>query len=68
MIAHPDVRLISFTGGLKTGETLAKQAGLKKIGMELGANSPLIVCKDANIGVAAKAAVTALSHQLVRIA
>ncbi|MFB4160786.1 aldehyde dehydrogenase family protein [Geomicrobium sp. JSM 1781026] len=57
MIEHPDVRLISFTGGLKTGETLAKQAGLKKIGMELGANSPLIVCKDANIGVAAKAAV-----------
>lgn len=49
LVEHPEVRLISFTGGLRTGEKLAKDAGLKKISMELGANSPFLVFADADV-------------------
>src|SRR5690625_5035128 len=46
LISHPSVRMVSFTGGLETGEKIAKKAGLKKISMELGSNSPVIVLED----------------------
>lgn len=57
MTTHPDVRVVSFTGSLKVGEIIAKQAGLKKIVMELGSNSAVVVDKDANLEVAAKKSV-----------
>ncbi|HLR70934.1 MAG TPA: aldehyde dehydrogenase family protein [Pseudogracilibacillus sp.] len=49
LISHPSVRMVSFTGGLETGEKIAKKAGLKKIHMELGSNSPVIVLNDADV-------------------
>src|SRR5699024_6632724 len=49
LVTHPSVRMVSFTGGLDTGESIAKKAGLKKIAMELGSNSPSIVLEDADI-------------------
>ncbi|WP_297455290.1 aldehyde dehydrogenase family protein [Persephonella sp.] len=57
MTTHPDVRVVSFTGSLKVGEIIAKQAGLKKIVMELGSNSAVVVDEDANLEIAAKKAV-----------
>ncbi|WP_029522621.1 aldehyde dehydrogenase family protein [Persephonella sp. KM09-Lau-8] len=57
MTTHPDVRVVSFTGSLKVGEIIAKQAGLKKIVMELGSNSAVVVDEDANLELAAKKAV-----------
>ena len=57
MTTHPDVRVVSFTGSLKVGEIIARQAGLKKLVMELGSNSAVVVDKDANLQVAAKKAV-----------
>lgn len=51
------VRKISFTGSRDVGEGITKVAGLKKLTMELGSNSPLIVMPDAD--VAKVAAVTA---------
>jgi len=57
MTTHHDVRVVSFTGSLKVGEIIAKQAGLKKIVMELGSNSAVVVDEDANLEVAAKKAV-----------
>ncbi|WP_028950880.1 aldehyde dehydrogenase family protein [Sulfurihydrogenibium subterraneum] len=57
MTTHSDVRVVSFTGSLKVGEIIAKQAGLKKIVMELGSNSAVIVDKDANLELAAKKSV-----------
>jgi acyl-CoA reductase-like NAD-dependent aldehyde dehydrogenase len=57
MTTHPDVRVVSFTGSLKVGEIIAKQAGLKKIVMELGSNSAVIVDEDANLELAAKKSV-----------
>jgi glyceraldehyde-3-phosphate dehydrogenase (NADP+) len=57
--ADSRVRKISFTGSRDVGAHITKTAGLKKITMELGSNSPLIVMPDAN--VAAVASATALS-------
>lgn len=54
MTTHPDVRVVSFTGSLKVGEIIAKQAGLKKIVMELGSNSAVIVDKTADLQTSAK--------------
>jgi glyceraldehyde-3-phosphate dehydrogenase (NADP+) len=41
--------MISFTGGLDTGLRIMEQVGLKKVGMELGSNSPVIVMSDADL-------------------
>ncbi|MBU9674528.1 aldehyde dehydrogenase family protein [Planococcus sp. CP5-4] len=49
LVEHPAVRMISFTGGVETGLAITKKAGLKKIGMELGSNSPVIVLQDADV-------------------
>lgn len=49
LVEHPAVRMISFTGGVETGLAITKKAGLKKIGMELGSNSPAIVLRDADV-------------------
>src|SRR5690625_3259267 len=49
LITHPALPLISFTGGLETGTPISKRAGLKKISMELGSNSPTIVLEDADL-------------------
>ena len=48
LIAHPDVRAISFTGSTATGNRIVKTAGLKKFSMELGGKSPFIVFDDAD--------------------
>lgn len=43
------VRKISFTGSRDVGEHLCRTAGLKRVTMELGSNSPLIVMPDADL-------------------
>lgn len=58
LVTHPAIRMISFTGGLETGERIARKAGLKKLSMELGSNSPAIILQDANIEEAARACVS----------
>ena len=55
LVADPRVRLISFTGGVETGEQIARQAGIKKLSMELGSSSPVIVQPDAKLNEAAAA-------------
>ena len=56
LVAHPDVALIGFTGETVTGEAICARAGIKMTLMELGGNGPQIVCADANLEEAAKAA------------
>ncbi|HEX7065933.1 MAG TPA: aldehyde dehydrogenase family protein [Bacillales bacterium] len=58
LIKHPDVRMISFTGGLETGEKITEKSGVKKLRMELGSNSPVIVLNDADIENAVKKTVS----------
>jgi glyceraldehyde-3-phosphate dehydrogenase (NADP+) len=43
------VRKVSFTGSQAVGEQICKTAGIKKVTMELGSNSPLIVLPDADL-------------------
>lgn len=41
--------MISFTGGYEAGKSISSKAGIKKLSMELGSNSPCIVLRDADI-------------------
>src|SRR5581483_11898738 len=43
LCADSRVRKISFTGSTDVGEAIAKVAGVKRLSLELGSNSPLVV-------------------------
>ena len=49
LCADPRVRKISFTGSPSVGERICQVAGIKKVTMELGSNSPLLVMPDADL-------------------
>src|SRR5262245_5425610 len=49
------VRKISFTGSTEVGERIAGVAGIKKLSLELGSNSPLAVLPDADLETVAAA-------------
>ncbi len=49
------VRKITFTGSRDVGERICRMAGIKKVTMELGGNSPVIVMPDADLRKAAAA-------------
>lgn len=57
LVAHRDVRAISFTGSTATGNRIVQAAGLKKFSMELGGKSPFVVFDDADLERALDAAV-----------
>ncbi len=57
LVAHGDVRAISFTGSTRTGNRIVRTAGLKKFSMELGGKSPFVVFADADLERALDAAV-----------
>ena len=57
------VRKITFTGSRDIGEKICNVAGLKRVTMELGSNSPLLVMPDADLSkVAAAAAASGFSN------
>jgi len=58
LVTDSRVRMISFTGGTEAGLDIVKKAGLKKIGMELGSNSPVIVMDDADLPQAVELSVS----------
>ena len=49
------VRKISFTGSFEIGEQICKMAGMKRVTMELGSNSPVIIMDDADLDKAVAA-------------
>lgn len=51
------VRKISFTGSRDVGEHICRAAGLKRVTMELGSNSPIIVMGDADLNKVVEATV-----------
>jgi 5-carboxymethyl-2-hydroxymuconic-semialdehyde dehydrogenase len=57
LVAHPDVRAVSFTGSTATGQRIVRAAGLKKFSMELGGKSPFVIFEDADFERALDAAV-----------
>jgi acyl-CoA reductase-like NAD-dependent aldehyde dehydrogenase len=62
IVRHPLVRKISFTGSTETGKEIGKIAlnDLKKVTLELGGKSPVIVLADADLDQAIAGAVDAI--------
>ena len=58
LIAHDQVRRISFTGSTEVGRAIAEKAGrhLKRVTLELGGSDPVIILSDADIDYAVNAA------------
>ena len=57
LVGDSRVRKVTFTGSRDVGEQIVRTAGLKKVTMELGSNSPLIIMPDADLEKVAQATV-----------
>ncbi|GJH25641.1 aldehyde dehydrogenase family protein [Caballeronia novacaledonica] len=59
--AHPDIAKLSFTGSTAVGKTILRTAAdtLKRVTLELGGKSPMIVLDDANFDAAVPLALDA---------
>ncbi len=53
LLTHPDVDLVTFTGGVAVGKHIAATAVYKRQVLELGGNDPIIVMEDADLDEAA---------------
>ncbi|XP_077492864.1 aldehyde dehydrogenase, mitochondrial-like [Amblyomma americanum] len=56
---HPDLDKVAFTGSTQVGRLILQASGasnLKKVSLELGGKSPLIIFPDADLDLAAKLA------------
>jgi acyl-CoA reductase-like NAD-dependent aldehyde dehydrogenase len=62
LVAHPGVRMISFTGGTVSGRAIARVAGdrLVPAALELGGKSPHVVFADADLAHAVAAVVAGI--------
>jgi betaine-aldehyde dehydrogenase len=62
LTAHPDVDLVSFTGGLASGKRVMTAAAetVKRVALELGGKNPNIVFADADFDTAVDMALTAV--------
>jgi aldehyde dehydrogenase (NAD+) len=51
IVAHPDIRAVSFTGGVDTGKHVYESAAKKmiKVGLELGGKNAIIAMDDASV-------------------
>ena len=56
LIRDERVELVSFTGSVAIGKSISKTAGYKKLCLELGGNSPLIILDDADLELAVELA------------
>ncbi|MBX3155655.1 MAG: NAD-dependent succinate-semialdehyde dehydrogenase [Deltaproteobacteria bacterium] len=61
MLAHPDLRKLSFTGSVRVGKLLMDGASrtMTRLSLELGGNAPVLVLPDADVELVAKGAVAA---------
>ena len=50
LVRHPDVALVSLTGDVETGKTIARNAAdtVKRVHLELGGKAPMVVLDDAD--------------------
>ena len=60
IVTNPKVRKIGFTGSTDVGRRVMASAaqGIKRVTLELGGSDPMIVCDDADLDEAVKAAAT----------
>jgi phenylacetaldehyde dehydrogenase len=62
LVEHPGVDKVSFTGSTEVGRSIVRAAAgnLKKLTLELGGKSPMIVFDDADVGMAIQGAAAAI--------
>lgn len=62
LVAHKDVKKVTFTGSVETGKIVYKTAAEKLIPvtLELGGKSPMIVCGDADLDQAIAGAIAGM--------
>jgi aldehyde dehydrogenase (NAD+) len=62
LVTHPDVAMVAFTGGDKTGEQVYQMAarGIKHVTLELGGKSANIVFDDADLNAAVNGVVSGI--------
>ena len=63
LVTSPDVPVISFTGSSQTGRTISANAApqIKRLGLELGGKTPILVFDDADVEAAVPKIVQALT-------
>ncbi|MEE2657507.1 MAG: aldehyde dehydrogenase family protein [Candidatus Latescibacterota bacterium] len=49
LVTHELVEMVTFTGSTKIGKQIAASAGYKRLLLELGGSSPLLILKDADV-------------------
>lgn len=51
LVEHPDVKVISYTGSTTVGKLIMKECAnnLKRVNLELGGKTPMILFEDANL-------------------
>jgi acyl-CoA reductase-like NAD-dependent aldehyde dehydrogenase len=59
LVGHPGVAGVGFVGSVETGARVAVRAAGKSQLLELGGNGPMVVLEDADLGLAAEAALEA---------
>ena len=62
LVAHPDVAKIAFTGSTEVGKIIGRGCmdTMKRVSLELGGKSPVIVCADADLDKAIPGAAMAI--------
>jgi 1-pyrroline dehydrogenase len=57
LVRHPEIQLVSLTGDVATGKTIARNAAdtLKRVHLELGGKAPMVVLDDADPATVAAA-------------
>ncbi|MBA7706316.1 Sulfoacetaldehyde dehydrogenase [subsurface metagenome] len=54
LVSSPIPRMVTFTGSKAAGEEITRHVGLKKIALELGSNSAVVILEDGDLERAAK--------------
>jgi acyl-CoA reductase-like NAD-dependent aldehyde dehydrogenase len=63
LVDSPHVAMITFTGSREVGLAIRAKAGLKKVTLELGSNSALVIEPEANVDTAvARSVIGSFSH------
>ncbi|WP_370326095.1 aldehyde dehydrogenase family protein, partial [Euzebya sp.] len=54
LVAHPVPQMVTFTGSVAVGWSIAAAAPKKRVALELGSNAPVIVAADADVDLVAR--------------
>jgi len=58
LVSHPDVAMVTFTGSVPVGTAIRAAAGLRRVTLELGSNSAVVLEPDADLDTAVARCVT----------